>query len=239
MKHEDETPGSTDSSAEDNSIEDNSADEGAGCLPALLAMAVLSGIISLVVCAVGTWFIYQNRDQLALRSVRGAFVPAIEQSLLEPEEKTQTVEMLREFADDIERGKVEAWQASGVMQRITRLPIFQWGQVRALERYVAARPDDFESDALVQFRRLRRGVERGDLTTIDFQHILSPAVEVDDSPSGSSLLDPIEVERVREVVKRARGAADRSGVAPDPRQDVTIDTLVRRQIEAGIEEGSF
>ena len=233
---EDEEPSA--SGVETTGETETSDDEGPGCLPAVLAASVLLGIFSLVICAGGTWFIYQNRDQLALRSVRGAFVPAVEQSLLEPEEKAATVELLNDFGDELERGQIESWQASGVMQRITRLPIIEWGQLRAVDAFVRSHSEFSEDDA-IQFHRLRKGVERGDLTTIDFQHILSPVTQPDQSPSGRSLTDPLEVEAIRQVIEQARLVADRAEISKEPQTDVTIDTIVRRQIDAGLEQGSY
>ena len=228
----------TNSAAESDPATDPS-DEGPGCLPAVLALLVLSGIVGLVTCAVGTWYIYQNREQIALRSIEGAFVPALEQSLLEPEEKANTIKLLQSFGEDIRRGEVESWQASGVMQRLTRLPIFQWGKIRAVESHVLANADAFEPDAAMQFVRIRRGVELDKITSIDFDHILQPVVEPDRSAAGNSLIDPLDSTLVVEVISRAKVAADRAGVVDQPKGDPTIDTLVRRQIDAGLKEGSF
>lgn len=217
----------------------NSADEGVGCLPGILAAAALMGIVGFVFCGFMTWLIFQKQDQLALRAMQGNFIPAVEQSLLEPGEKTRTVELLGEFAEDLERGKYEGWQASGVMQRLARLPVLQWGQIRVVEQFVDANPDDFEPDASPQFDRLRKGVENDNVTTIDFSHILAPVLKTDVSQLEADLVEELEIEAVRDVVQRARLVADRAKVASMPKSDVTIDILVRRQIDAGITEGSF
>lgn len=229
------SPVTTDASAPDAQ---NSVDEGAGCLPGILAAGALMGIIGFIFCGFMTWLIFQKQDQLALRSLQG-LIPAIEQSLLEPQEKTKTVEQLADFAEDLERGKYEGWQASGVMQRLARLPVLQWGQIRSVEQFVDANPDEFILDASLQFDRLRKGVENDKITTIDFAHILSPVLKTDVSQLEAELVDPLEISAVQQVVARARQAADRAKVALQPKTDVTIDTLVRRQIDAGIVEGAF
>ena len=61
------------------------SDEGPGCLPAIMAASALIGIVMLVLCAGGTWFLYGKRAEFALRTTRGSLIPAIEQSLLKPE----------------------------------------------------------------------------------------------------------------------------------------------------------
>lgn len=208
-------------------------------MPAILAATVLMGIVGFVSCGFLTWLIFQKQDELALRSLRGSFIPAVEQSLLEPEEKTETVRLLNEFADELERDRIEGWQASGVMQRLQRLPVLEWGQLRRVEAFVEDRPEEFAEDAALQFDRLRKGVEQGNVTTIDFQHILSPVLRVQPDGGDAELAEPLAVEAVADVVQRARLVADRSKVAEHPKSDVGIDTLVRRQIEVGIKEGTY
>jgi len=233
----DETPRSPADASQEGA--DEGADEGAGCMPAILAATALMGIVGCIVCGFMTWLIFQKQDELALRSMRGSFIPAVEQSLLAPEEKTKTVELLNEFADELERGRLEGWQASGVMQRMTRLPILQWGQIRRVETFVDDHPDDFPADDSVQFDRIRKGVERDDITTIDFRHILSPVLRSDPSREEDQLVDSLDVESVTDVVQRARIVADRAKVEASPKADVGLDILVRRQIDDGIKKGTY
>ena len=214
-------------------------EEGPGCMPAILAALVLMGILGCIFCAFMTWLIFQKQDELALRSMRGNFIPAVEQSLLSPAEKTKTVAMLDDFANQLERGRLEGWQASGVMQRLSRLPILQWGQLRRLEKFVDDHPDDFSADDSVQFDRLRKGVERNNVVAIDFDHILSPVLQSDPTSDQPALIDELDVQSVSDVVGRARLVADRGDVDKEPKTDVGIDVIVRRQIDAGIEKGGY
>ncbi len=231
------SPNPTDTASDPTAAVDQ--EQGPGCMPAILAATVLMGIVGFVSCGFLTWLIFQKQDVLALRSLQGSFIPAVEQSLLEPDEKAETVRLLNEVADELERGRIEGWQASGVMQRLQRLPVLEWGQLRRIEVFVEDRGDEFPDDAAVQFERLRKGVELGKVTTIDFQHILSPVLRVQPGSENAMLAEPLQVDAVADVVQRARLVADRSNVSENPKSDVGIDTLVRRQIEAGIKEGSY
>ena len=89
------------------STSSNGAEEeqGAGCLPGILAAMALCGILGFITCGAMTWYIFANQDQLALRALTGSFIPAVEQSFLNPEEKSNTVDQLKEFAKEIERGQ--------------------------------------------------------------------------------------------------------------------------------------
>lgn len=208
-------------------------------MPAILAALALSGIFGFLCCGVSTWWLYGQRGELALKTTRGSLIPAVEQSLLSPEEKSRTVRMLEELADELERGNLENAEAAGVMQRLTRLPILQWGQIRRIESFVDDHPDDFDALDSLQFDRLRKGVERDKLTTIDFVHILTPVLQSSTDQLAAPLIDKLDVQAVADVVERAKTAADRIEIEASPKSDVTIDTLVRRQIEAGIEKGTF
>jgi hypothetical protein len=208
-------------------------------MPGILAATALMGVLGFVFCGFMAWLIFSKQDELAIRSLEGSFIPAVEQSLLEPEEKKQMIVQLEDFVDELKRGQLEGWQVTGVMQRLSRLPILQWGQIRAVERFVDANPDAFAEDASLQFDRLRRGVERNDITAIDFRHILSPVLQGETAEPEPPLIEPLEIDPVQEVVQRARIVADRSVPEALPKSDVSIDTIVRRQIEAGLEQGSF
>ncbi|MEL6110867.1 MAG: hypothetical protein AAFU85_33085 [Planctomycetota bacterium] len=225
--------------ADDSATERAAEDEGPGCLPAILAASVLLGIFSLVICAGGTWYIYQHREVIAFQSLREGFIPGLEQSFLEPEEKAETVKLLDDLCDEIERGNVESSQASAAMERITALPMFEWGLVRAVEAFARAKPDEFSDDDLMQFRRIRRGAELGKLRSIDFRHILETVTQAERSFSQMALIEPLQLDAVQQVVERARKMADRSQVAADPQSDPTLDTILRRQIETGLEKGGF
>ncbi|MCD0461798.1 hypothetical protein [Roseiconus lacunae] len=228
-----------DSLGESTSDPPTSVDSGPGCMPAVLATAVLAGIIGFISCGVLTWVIFQKQDVLALRAMRGSVIPAIEQSRLSPEEKNSTVKLLEDFADQLERKQVDGWQASGVMQRLGRLPILQWAQIRLVETYVDEHPEQFVDDASLQFDRIRKGVERNDITKFDFLHILEPLLEVSPQGEDASLADDWQSRAIDEVIDRARLVADRSGIEAEPKSDITIDVLVRRQVEAGIKEGTY
>lgn len=208
-------------------------------MPAILASAVIAGIVGFISCGVLTWLIFQKQDVLALRAMRGSVIPAVEQSLLEPSEKAASVKLLEDFADQLERKQVDGWQASGVMQRLGRMPIIQWGQIRRIETYVDEHSDQFDPDASMQFDRLRKGVERNDVTRIDFVDVLSPVLQPGPHGEDSPLVDDWKDDLIADVIHRSRLVADRAKVEADPKSEITMDTLIRRQIEAGIKEGTY
>lgn len=236
----------TDTETTDPDDQAEVVDEGPGWMPAILAGTVLMGIVGFIACAFSTWILFQQRTEFAIRTLRGSYIGEIEQSLLEPASKSGVVTEIETLADDMERGKYEDWQAAGIMQRLQRLPVLQWGEIQAIESFISKRVADDQTDqqakdeaadAIKQLSRLRRAVELGKVTSFDFEDVLKP-VRVSD-PSGSRLVQPLDDERVDEVIHRVRLAVDQAKIPDQSFQNVQLQSIVRREIERGASEGSF
>ena len=211
--------------------------EGPGWMPAVMAATVAMGIFGFLFCAFSTWLLFQQQTKLVVRTLEGTYIPSIEQSLMEPEEKKATVKLLEEFAKDIQRGKYENWQAGGVMTRLVRAPVLQWGELAAVEAFANKHPDELP-DAAIQFSRVRQGVKLDQVTSIDVEDVLRPVLLADNSDMGRGLIDPLSVKMVADVVQRAKMIADRADVADQAFEPVMIDKIVEREIKSGILDGS-
>ncbi len=212
---------------------------GPGWMPAIVAATVLLGIAGFICCGVSTWVLFQQRTEFAIRTLRGSYIPALEQSLLDPQEKNAVVSRMEEFASELEQGKYENWQAAGVLQRMQRLPVLQWGELEAVQGFIEKSDDPQKQQSLEQLSRLRRGVELGKATSFDFEDILQPVLESDDqSPGGRRIIQPLTSEGVKIVIGRAKRFADAVNV-PEQRFDVSLDSIIRREIDAGLRDGSY
>ena len=205
----------------------------------MMAGTVIFGIFLFIMCSVLTWALFQKRTELAIKTMRGTYLPGIEQSLIEPEEKTATLKLLEDFTSDMERGKYEDWQSGGVMTRLIRLPVIQWGELAAVESFIDKNPDQFSGDVGLQLSRLRWAAELDKATAIDFDHVLDSVVLYDDSLVGRRLKEPLGADAIKQVITRATEVADRFEVPRKQFDDVWIDKIVQRQIKAGIDSGSL
>lgn len=204
-----------------------------------MAGTLLLGIMGFVCCGVSTWVLFQQRTEFAVRTLRGSYLPALQQSWLEPAEKKAVVDRIEALASELETGQYENWQSAGVMQRLQRLPVLQWGELAAVEGYVRKSDDPQKDWSLMQLSRLRRAVELDKVTSFDFEDVLKPVLVSDDNaPSGRRMIQPLPDEGVVEVVQLAELVADRSDV-PEKMFDVQIDQIIRREIETGLSEGGF
>ena len=101
-----------------------------------MAGGVLLGIFGFIFCGVSTWVLFQKRTQLAIRTLKGAYVTELEQSYLEPETKQAVVAEVQKLIADMEDGKYENWQSAAIMQRLQRLPVVQWGELQAVQLFI-------------------------------------------------------------------------------------------------------
>jgi len=217
----------------------NRDDEGPGCLPGMMAGTLVVGMIGFILCGGCTWWLYQQRTELAVRTIEQTYLPHLEQSYLQPDEKAAVTEMLEEFSKDMQRGKYENWQSSGVMTRIVRMPIFQWGELNVVESHLQQRQGEDVTEALKILSRLRRAIEEDFLTSVDAESVLAPVMVQDDSLLQRSIAEPLDEDAVDEVVVLAEQFVQRMNIPDKQFSDVSLEKILRRQIEAGLTEGSY
>ncbi|TWU47971.1 hypothetical protein [Rubripirellula reticaptiva] len=215
--------------------------EGPGWLPACLAGGALLGIAFFVFCGVSTWYLFQKRTEFAIRTLRDAYIPELEQSLLEPDEKSKVIKQVTKLVDEMQRGKYENWQSAGILQRLQRMPVIQWGELYAVDAFAQKNASsEVAAETTKQLSRLRRSVEIGRTTSFDFEDVLTPVYIADaNSPNGHRLNQPFDVDSIIEVVNLARAVADREDVPDETFTDVHIESIVLDQINSGIAEGGF
>lgn len=218
-------------------------DDGPGWMPAVMAATVLMGIMAFIFCAFSTWLLYQKRTELATRTLTEAYLPELEQSLLEPDTKSAVMETIEELAEDMQRGKLDDWQSAAVMQRLQRLPVLQWGDLQAVQAFInrSGTPEQ-AAEASMQLNRLRKSVANNKATSFDFVEVLSP-VHVEDPTvsSGRRLGMPLDLDAAMDVVKRAQLLADREKIpsTQGTGADVSIESIMQEQIQAGIRDGAY
>ncbi len=199
------------------------------------------GIAGFIFCGFSTWLLFQKRTEFAIRTLRDSYVSEIEQSLLAPDEKSGVLKQINSLADDMERGKYENWQSAGILQRLQRLPVIQWGELDSIESFVQKNAGpEVAAETAKQFSRLRRAVADDRATSFDFEDILTPVYVSDPSiPSGHRLQSPLDLDSITDVVNLAKLVADRENVADETIAEVPIESIVRRQIDEGVSEGGF
>jgi hypothetical protein len=223
--------------------QEEAEDAGPGCLPGLLAAGALLLMAMFICCGVSTWYLYQQRTELAVRTLRGSVIPEMEQSNLAPEEKRAVIESLQQVIQLAEAGELEDWQASGIMERLNRAPLFEWGDLQTVEALIEQRESldaETKAEARLQFSRLRRAAELGKVTAVDFARDILEHVyrDSDNQRERPKLQRDASDEDLRLVIAEAERAANRAGV-DDEEFQVTLADLVRGEIAAGLEEGGL
>lgn len=217
------------------------ADEGPGCFPAVLAASALLLMLFFIGCAVGTWFLFQKRTEIAVRTLRSDVIPEVQQSNLPQEEKAIIVPMLRQVVADGESGELENWQSSGIMQRLVRSPIVEWGDLLAVEAMIDEHPsipEQQQNHARRQLSRVKRAVELGEATSIDIHNVLEPVMNQAEPGARRRLERTAGADELLEVAQRAELVAERGNV-PDRDFQVQLSDIIRREIEAGRQTGGL
>lgn len=216
-------------------------DQGPGCLPGCLAATVLGLMFGFIVCGVSTWYLYQQRTVLAVRTLQGFVIPEIEQSGMEQSEKGEVITILREVVTQAEEGQLEDWQASGIMERLKRSPLMQWGDLAVADALINTSPEFTEvekTDASMQLARLRRAAELGEAIDADFVDVLSPIMDESDGTSAPRIRRDATAQQMRDVVLRAKLIADR-GKIPNEMFDVRIADILAREVREGKQSGGL
>lgn len=214
-------------------------DDGPGCMPGILAATLIMGMLFFVTCGFLAWVIYGKRTELAIRTLETSYVELIEQSRLNPNDKQELLEEIKGLASELKSGKYEDWQASGALTRLARLPITRWGDLQAVETFAVSQGGELADDAPLHLSRLRRGVERNEFTTYDIEDVLNPVTVTDDEAMTRGLAETLRIEDVRDVILRAKLLADQRKIPERVYKDVRIRTIVRREIEAGLKDGTY
>lgn len=217
-------------------------DEGPGWLPAIMAATVLMGIAGFIFCGVTTWFLFQKRTELAARTIE-AYQVDLDQSYLDPETKTEVVEVISRLGKDLQGGRYENWQSAGILQRLQRVPVLQWGRLQAVIAFYRTQSDATpEQIATIDqdVSRLLRAIEIGQVTSFDLQDVLEP-VQVPDpnSSNGFRMIQPMKLAAAKDVIERIQILAAQAKIPEQTYPDIKLESIVKTAIEEGAEKGTF
>ncbi|TWT64682.1 hypothetical protein [Allorhodopirellula solitaria] len=231
-------PASPDDSGSDG-IADESKDEGPGCLPAIVAGTLLMGIAAAILCGVTTWILFQKRSEIAVRTLQG-FVPVIEQSLLDPDDKAEVLKQFESLIQEMSAPDYPPASAAAIMQRVVRLPIPHWGELDAVEVYVQENYEDAEREqALVEISRVRRAIQAGQATVFDVVDVLEPVAVINDETGSRTIKSKLTPQDVDQVIVRAKLLGDRAKIEDKKYPRIEMSTILRQEIQAAKTEGGF
>ncbi|EMI46138.1 hypothetical protein [Rhodopirellula sp. SWK7] len=218
---------------------DAKKDDSPGCLPAVVAGTLLMGIVAAVLCGVTTWILFQKRAEIAVRTLEG-FVPMIEQSLLEPEDKVDVIKQFESLIKEMSAPDYPPASAAAIMQRVVRLPIPHWGELDAVESFVN---ENYEGDdkerALTDLSRVRKAVQANLATVFDVVDVLEPVAVVNETTGSRSLKTKMTRKDIDQVIERAGLLADRAKIKDQRYPRIDMATILRQEIKAAKTEGGY
>jgi hypothetical protein len=205
----------------------------------MLAIGAIVLMILFISCGLSTWWLYNQRTDIAVRTIRGSIIPEIQQSLMKPEEKTAIIQLLNEVAADGEAGKIENWQAAGIMERLSRSPLLQWGNLIGCEGIIQESSELTEQErtqGLLELSRLKRALELGKADGRDLEDALSPVLIQEGNDVLLRLNRQADIAALRDVILRAQLVADREQIESQY-FEVLLAPIIQREIAAGRDVG--
>lgn len=204
----------------ENTPETENKEQGqVSLVPACLVVLMLLGVILSVFCAFGSWYINQNQPAIAARSIREQLIPWVEQSPLEPTDKSAIVDELQTLTGQIEAGQLDEGQLRRLRFRLQDNPALLWGFVQAtlgafeksteltsLEKEQAQKTAD----------RLLSMVSDGKLTRSALEFILQSVTLAKSDRSGLVVKENPSTDDLRQFLKRGSEQADAANASTEP-----------------------
>lgn len=233
---ENELPANAQPDPQSDSVADSSTP---GCMPAVVAGTLIMGMVAAILCGVTTWVLFQKRAEIAVRTLEG-FVPVIEQSLLEPKDKSDVIDQFEALVKEMSAPDYPPATAAAVMQRVVRLPIPHWGELDAVEAYVKKNFEGVQQDrALTDLSRLRRAVQQNKATVFDVVDVLEPVAVIDDESGTRTIRSKLTDDDVEQVVERAGLLAARAEIEDKRFPPISMGNILRQEIKSAKTEGGY
>jgi hypothetical protein len=210
-----------------------------GWMPAIIAVLLLLLMGSFIACGVGTLFLFRQAPRMAAQTLRGSYIPLVEQANLDAQVKRDILGQLQTVVRRMESGELTAQQSSALMEQlIVRTPIVQWGDLEGLIAMVEKR-DTFPVEDREKLRstvfRLQRAIDLNRMVADQVEDVLSSVTVRDDSARGCHLNLAASDEALREVVIVGENFLKQTQIPATSLEGngpVDLPDLVRRRLES-------
>lgn len=208
--------------------------------PACLIVVIFFCVIMSVVCAFLSWYINQNQSETAARALREQLIPWIEQSALEPTDKSAISSELADLATQMDSKSLNEGELRRLRFCLTDNPVLMWGFVQAAVGKIEQSTEltDLEKEqARLTADRLLRLVSESKLTRSALEFILQTVTLARSDGSGLVVKDNPTTDDLRTFMKRGAEQADGLKSAPEPYEKSPAQVF-HMMVEAALEEPS-
>lgn len=225
---------------------------GCGCgLPILLGCLGV-GVIGVLLCAGGVFYVQQNADKWVAGLGREVIVATINSSDIPAQEKTEVIAQVDRVVDAYKAREIDQQDLQRILEEFQDSPIFTmigaWGAEKAYLD-TSGLSDEEKTDGRRQIERALRGLLEKKITQDQFSAIIpqknatTTTTTTEYNPDGTPKTtktetignEPVTDDDVRMMIGKLKQLADDAQI-PDEPFTVDIGDEVKKVIDAALEE---
>ena len=183
--------------------------------PACMGLAAFAAV-----CGIGSWIVFSNQPDLAVKAIQKQLIPWVETSQLAPGEKQSIVEQLNELVVKVESGSLDKNQLVRLRNCLQDNPVLLWGGIQSIEQQAQATgltETEIESLLRLNQRLLRMAAERK-MGRGDLEFTLQEVSDVRSDGSHLLVRSDLKADQIRSYMRRAEALLGRDNIPNEPYQ---------------------
>jgi hypothetical protein len=207
---------------------------GSGCWIGLLVGCLGAIVLSVVLCGVGAWWVKNNVTQLIATVAREAIVAVINESELDPQEKTEVIAQVDRVVSAFKSGKLKPEEVEKLFEEMEDSPIFVLIQIYGVEK-MYLEPSGLSAEEKQAgkrvFERVFRGIHEKKIAQGEFETAMPESMQHQAEEDPQMKQTPqISDEDVRKFIANLKKLADDAQI-PDEAFQVDISDELKKDID--------
>jgi len=170
------------------------------------------------VCGIGSWIVFANQSDLAVKAIQKQLIPWVETSQLAPADKQSIVLQLDDLAKRVESSAFDKTQLLRLRNCLQDNPVLLWGGIQSIENQaVGAGLTEIEVESLLRLnQRLLRAATERKFGRRDLEFTLQELSDVSRDGSHLEIRADLNSAQIRSFMQRAESLVHRSTVPNEP-----------------------
>jgi hypothetical protein len=183
-----------------------------------MVISILGLAAGCAICGIGSWIVFANQPDLAVKAIQKQLIPWVESSHLAPADKESVVLQLGDLANQIESGAYDKSQLRRLRNCLQDNPVLLWGGIQSIENQsTAAGLTELEVESLRRLnQRLLRAATERHYGRRDLEFTLQVVSKVSQDGSHLEVLSDLDATQIRSFMQRAESLVSRSQVPNEP-----------------------
>ncbi len=196
--------------------------QGRNWLATCLVGCLIVGLVSVVVCAGGSWYAWVKFRPMVADRAREAIVAGIESSELSDDDKQEVVAQVDRVVDDFKSGQIGTQEVVRILEELAESPLLGLAVVYAVDaKYItpSGLSDEEKDEGRLTLQRVARGVFEEKIDPNDLEEALD-YISSKSSDGGRQLKDTVSDPVLRDFLAECKRHADDADI---PREPYVVD----------------